>query len=85
MNEKFRVYNVVIFNIDGSHWKLKSRTKDEAKGAVKHWLPSWTTKAACVFNTENYGAKWFEKKKGGKVVTWVREPPTTTPTTTKEE
>lgn len=84
-NEQFRNYTVVVVHKDGGTWKMRNRTKDEAKSAAKEWLPSWTTKAVCVFNTENHGSKWWFKK-GKEIETKVFDPwatPTDTDTTTE--
>ena len=67
-NEEFRIYSVHVISDDGT-MRLFHRTKHEAKTAVQHWLPSWTTKACCVINTRTWSAKLWKKQKNGEVTT----------------
>ena len=88
-NEQFRKYTVIVINKNDEIWKLRERTRDEAKTAVQHWLPSWTTKACCVNNTENHGSKWWYKTRKGietrVIAPWAQPTSdTTTETTTTD-
>lgn len=65
LNEQYRIYTVSIIETDGQLRRFRNRTRNEAKSAVEHWFPSWTTKIACVFNTKNRIYKMWIKTKHG--------------------
>lgn len=61
LNEQFRIYDVVIWNKDGENYSvLRNRTKDEAKGALMHYIDSWTTRAISVVNRKTGEGKTWE-------------------------